>query len=136
MTKAGLWSCLLYLSYFIGFRGSPSSKCRTNRDWNSPQKNTDCKFPFKWGGKTHHKCIKDKANGGRPWCSTATDWKGEHIHGKDLWGICSQDCEGKEFTLQFTPVHHGFKHLLKQAQSTLWSMSASKRLMANKLKQC
>merc|ERR1719397_2397823 len=49
----------------------------------------ECVFPFRLQGRTYWTCTR--AGGfSQPWCSTATDAAGNHLHGR--WGDSGQDC--------------------------------------------
>ena len=43
-------------------------------------------------------CILVDADDGKPWCSTKTDTRGNHIGGQGQWGHCAGSCpvEGKK----------------------------------------
>lgn len=61
------------------------SVCKTV---SGPQAGSPCKFPFKYNGRSHFKCIK---TGNEPyWCSTRTNWQGNHMQG--YWGDCHSSC--------------------------------------------
>jgi len=49
-----------------------------------------CVFPFTYRTTVYHSCTeKDDM---RPWCSTGTDRRGQHI--AENWGYCPEDCKG------------------------------------------
>ena len=50
-----------------------------------------CVFPFRYKGEVYYACtwhLSHLTKGA--WCSTETDFNGEHVLGK--WGLCSDDC--------------------------------------------
>ena len=57
-----------------------------------PSPNTSCIFPFKYGGKTFHKCTTDIL--GKPWCATSVDESGELVD-FTKYGFCEQGCNLK-----------------------------------------
>jgi len=61
-----------------------------------PARGQDCAFPFRWGGKTYYECTKwtyGGANQGKLWCSTKTDYQGNHVNGQGNIGFCCSACE-------------------------------------------
>lgn len=60
-----------------------------------PARGLPCVFPFTWAGTTYHSCPRWTFGGrhqGRPWCSTKTDFSGEHINGQGNYGFCGRPC--------------------------------------------
>merc|ERR1711942_212003 len=51
-------------------------------------KGQDCVFPFTFKGVTYQKCTQKGHTGA--WCSTKTNWKGQHVGGH--WGNCLPSC--------------------------------------------
>ena len=66
------------------------SQCFTTSD--SPDKNAQCKFPWKFQGILRQQCITDSDPDDRHWCSTKVDENLEHIPGNGYWGYCDQSC--------------------------------------------
>ena len=81
-------------AFFLLFpllHGGNSQGCMTV-DGQDP--NTECVFPFNFGGVTYDGCIfVGTAYPGetRPWCSTQTDGNGDHVMGQGKWGYCSAE---------------------------------------------
>ena len=69
----------------------PNGQCFTTSD--SPDKNTQCKLPFKFNGILRQGCITDTDPDGRHWCSTKVDENLEHIRFPNgYWGYCDKSC--------------------------------------------
>ena len=63
------------------------SQCFTTSD--SPDKNAQCIFPWKFNGILKQECITETDPDDRHWCSTKVDDDLEHIGGEGNWGFCS-----------------------------------------------
>ena len=74
--------------HLISLGNLPRAKCFTTSD--SPEKNVQCKLPFKFDGVLRKECITDTDPNGRYWCSTKVDENLEHI--RRHWGYCDQFC--------------------------------------------
>lgn len=46
---------------------------------------SDCKFPFKYNGKSYDNCTTDGDNGNRPWCSLTNEYIGVFKYCYDFW---------------------------------------------------
>ena len=68
----------------------PNGQCFTTND--SPDKNAQCKLPFKFDGVLRQGCITDTDPDDRYWCSTKVDENLDHIPGNGYWGYCDQSC--------------------------------------------
>ena len=56
-------------------------------------KSKECKFPFKYKGKTYSSCTTKGSKLGKAWCSTSTNDDGTY-NGK--WGYCDIEKCSKE----------------------------------------
>ena len=59
------------------------TECLTNN-------NKVCRFPFRYKGRLHDTCITIDSD--VPWCSLATDYKGNHIDNEENRGTCQPSC--------------------------------------------
>ena len=86
--------CVLKLvksAHLISLGNIPNNQCLTTND--SPDKNAQCKLPFKFNGVLRQECITDTDPDGRYWCSTKVDENLEHIRFPNgYWGYCDQSC--------------------------------------------
>ena len=83
--------------HLISLGNLPRAKCFTTSD--SPEKNVQCKLPFKFDGVLRQQCITDTDPNGRYWCSTKVDSSAANISGPDNWGTCGPYClkEGMQY---------------------------------------
>merc|ERR1719234_2231211 len=56
-----------------------------------PASGSSCIFPFNFKGVSHTKCTTIDGDS-KPWCSTKTDAKDDHISGVGAWGYCDANC--------------------------------------------
>lgn len=63
--------------------------CRTSASLpaGSRGKGRACVFPFTYKGRTYTGCTDVDSDDGL-WCSTKTDWWGNHVGGEGEWGTC------------------------------------------------
>ena len=66
--------------------------------------NTDCVFPFRFGGQTYNGCILQYHEGGEAWCSTSVDGSGTHQSGSS--GNC--DLANCPLDSSYAPTWHRF----------------------------
>jgi len=85
-----MWLRLIGLITLAIFQVCSGQTCLTTND--SPDKNAECKFPWKFNGKTLNGCTDETDPDGKFWCSTKVDDKLEHIGGQGNWGFCRQSC--------------------------------------------
>merc|ERR1711935_509176 len=63
-------------------------QCLTSED--SPDRLSECKFPFKFSGILEDRCLPDHS--GRFWCPTSLNNDQEYVTGPNNWGFCSTLC--------------------------------------------
>ena len=69
------------------FDGEDCSQCMTN---GGAGPNSECVFPFTFGGIEYDTCICNPSPEGKPWCSKLVDDNGRHVSGN--WGNCGAGC--------------------------------------------
>ena len=72
---------ICFLTYGIAHK---SGGCEGTRKF-------QCKFPFKFNGKTHNSCTKDGDE--KLWCATEIDATNSNL--KD-WGYCTESCSTRD----------------------------------------
>ena len=86
----GFWGHNSHHIYLTSPGNLPNGQCFTTND--SPDKNAQCKLPFKFDGVLRQGCITDTDPDDRYWCSTKVDENLDHIPGNGYWGYCDQSC--------------------------------------------